>query len=440
MKVKVESSKILKPLCEGYYPSTDHAYIPLSVFDTVTFDTHVAVLYAFRPPSPSNSAIQSGLARALAVYREWAGRLGADEDGNPVILLNDEGVRLVEASVDLPLCRAVPFKPSAALLSLHPGVDGVAELVQVQLTRFACGSLVVGFTAHHHVADGHATSNFLVAWGLASRGLAIPPRSPLRDRATLFAPRDPPRVEFEHRGVEFTTRKQLAVLKDENPSDGNPPDIAVHKAHFTREFLTSLKAKASLGAHRQFTTFECLVAHLWRAVTKARTLPNHQITFLRISVNGRMRIKPRVPKEFFGNCVLWAFPRAAAGELVSRPLRHAAGLIHEAVAGVDDAYFRSFVDFASSGGAKAEGLVPTAEAAKVVMCPNLELDSWLGFPFYDLDFGGGSPFYFMPTYSPMEGTLFLLPSFMGDGSVEAYVSLFDHSMASFKRICHSLDY
>ena len=49
------------------------------------------------------------------------------------------------------------------MLQLHPDVEGdVQEVEQAQLTCFACGSLPVGFTANHAVADGHATSDILI--------------------------------------------------------------------------------------------------------------------------------------------------------------------------------------------------------------------------------------------------------------------------------------
>lgn len=434
MKVRVESSRHVKPSYQGHPPPTT-LRVPLSVFDNVTYNTHIAVIYAFRPPTPSNSLVEKGLSRVLSEYREWAGRLGKDPNGNPVILLNDEGVRFVEASVDTTLDKALPFKPSAALLSFHPSLYGVAELVQVQLTRFTCGSLMVGFTAHHLVADGHATSNFLVAWGLSARSLAIDPL-PLHDRATFFVPRSPPRLEFNHRGVEFATKNMFDKGKDDPLKD----DIIVHKVHFTKEFLAKLKAKASLGSKsiRPYSTFESLVAHLWRAVTTARGLDGGETTHVRISVNGRGRLSPPVPNEYFGNLVLWAFPRAKVAELIRKPLQFAAELIHDEVTKVNDGYFRSFIDFASSGVVESENLVPTADMGKSVLYPNLEVDSWLRFPFYDLDFGGGSPYYFMPSYFPVEGMLFILPSLVGDGSIDAVVPLFCHSVESFKHNCYSL--
>jgi hypothetical protein len=74
-----------------------------------------------------------------------------------------------------------------------------------------------------------------------------------------------------------------------------------------------------------------------------------------------------------------------------------------------------------------------------VLSPNIEVDSWLRIPFYDMDFGGGRPFFFMPSYLPVEGLLILLPSFVGDSSVDAYVPLFSRHMNTFKNCCYTLD-
>ena len=79
-----------------------------------------------------------------------------------------------------------------------------------------------------------------------------------------------------------------------------------------------------------------------------------------------------------------------------------------------------------------------ADAAEMVLSPDIEVDSWLRIPFYDLDFGGGRPFFFMPSYLPVEGLLILLPSFAGDGSVDAYVPLFSRHMDTFKNCCYSI--
>ncbi|CAL4961389.1 unnamed protein product [Urochloa decumbens] len=444
MKITVQSSKAVRP----DYGSDD---VPLSVFDKVNFDTYVSVIYVFRPPMPPNAALEAGLARALAEYREWAGRLGVDADGNRAILLTDEGARLVEATADVTLHSVLPLRPTREVTSLHPSGgdgDGAQELMLVQVTRFACGSVAVGLTAQHLVSDGRATSNFFVAWSQATRGAAVDP-APVHDRASFFAPRDPPLVEFEHRGVEYKhkqTPAQHVTERSVSDGDGEDDEVVVHKVHFSREFIAKLKSEASPPAgtgaphhHRlSCSALRCVVAHLWRCVTAARGLPAGAATSVRIAVDGRVRMTPRVPEGYTGNVVLWARPTATARDLVTRPLRHAVEVINRGLARVDEDYFRSFVDFASSGAVEEEGLVPTADAAETVLSPNIEVDSWLRMPFYELDFGGGRPFFFMPSYLAVEGLLIVMPSYFGDGSIDAYVPLFSRHINAFKNLCYSM--
>ena len=158
MEVKIESTRTINPIYEGVSSPPTH-FVPLSVFDKVTYNTHIAIIYAYRPPTPPNAIIEHGLGRALSEYREFAGRLEKNENGDPVILLNDKGVKLVEASVDSRLDHVMPLKPSPVILNLHPSLKDVEELVQVQLTRFACGSLVVG--------SSHAIISLLMVMPLA---------------------------------------------------------------------------------------------------------------------------------------------------------------------------------------------------------------------------------------------------------------------------------
>ncbi|XP_034605783.1 agmatine coumaroyltransferase-2 [Setaria viridis] len=441
MKITVHSSKAVRPAygANGVpFPAADA--VPLTVFDKASFDEYISGISFFRPPAPPNNAVlEAGLARALAEYREWAGRLGANARGSRAIILCDAGARFIEATADVALDSVMPalLQPSSAVSGLHPAADE-EELLMVQVTRFACGSLAVGHTMSHAVADGQAACNFLLAWGQATRGVPIDP-APVHDRASLFLPRVPPRVEFDHRGVEFKPPHGAKAAR----SRSNDADdvVVVHRAHFTRELLSELRSRASSArAARPYSTTVCLVAHLWRCVTRARGLDGGAVTRLRVAVNGRARMNgaPRIPEGYTGNVVLWAWPAATARELVNRPLRHAAELVCRAVARVDGDYFRSFVDFAGSGAVEEEGLVPAADAAEKVLSPDVEVDSLLHAAFCDLDLGGGRPFLFMPGYLPNEGSVFIVRDFSGDGGVSAYVPLFSRAMERFGRCCYSV--
>ncbi|CAO2142356.1 unnamed protein product [Urochloa humidicola] len=449
MKVTVHSSKSVKPAySSGGGATTDTLaagttnLIPLTVFDEVNHDEYVPGIFAFHPPAPLVATLETRLAKMLAEYRHWAGRLVTVDDacssGNRAILLNDAGARFMSASADVALSDVMPLEPTPEVLSLHPSCDGVKELMLVQVTMFACGSFTVGYNMHHSVADGYATCNTLLAWGQAVRGV---PFNPVRvhDRASMFIPRDPPLVEFEHRGAEFKPHVEKKAFDDDN-NDNN--EVVMQTVHFSREFISQLKSEASVGKRGPYSTAQCMVAHLWRCVTMARGLDMHEVTKLHIAVNGRYRMhNPPLPKGYTGNAVLWARPATMVRSLIHMPLSCIVELISKAVAGVDDHYFRSFVDFASSDAVEREGLVRTAMSSELVGRTNIEVDSVLGIPFYDLDFGIGKPFLFMPTYStpqPVEGAAFLVAAPEGDGGMVAYVPLYRRAVEAFRSCCYTL--
>uniref|UniRef100_A0ACD5V2I3 Uncharacterized protein n=1 Tax=Avena sativa TaxID=4498 RepID=A0ACD5V2I3_AVESA len=439
MEVTVHSSKLVKPdYGDRGTAGSSSDVIPLSVFDKVSYDEYVTGLCAFPATAPPNHVLQAGLAKALAEYREWAGRLGADAAGNRAILLDDAGARFVEATADADLAGSLVRLTTGdkLLLTLFPSCHGAHELLLAQVTRFRCGSVVIGVSMHHRVADGHAIWTFLFAWSQATRGAAICP-VPVHDRTSLFAPRDPPRVEFDHRGNEFKphSRGGGSTIDAEAQASGDEAPL-VHRVHFSRERIMALKSEASEGAARPYSTLQCLAAHLWRCITKARGLDAGATTRMRIAVNGRARMR-RVPAGYTGNVVLWAWPTTTAQDLVDRPLRDAVELVSREVARIDEAYFRSFIDFASSGAVEEERLVPTADSLELTLSPNVEVDSLLGIPFYEMDFGGSRPFFFLPGYSnvPVDGFMYIVQSFQGDGSVDAYVPLFRRTMEAFNKCC-----
>ncbi|KAK4756715.1 hypothetical protein SAY87_006842 [Trapa incisa] len=357
-------------------------------------------------------------------------------------------VKFVEASVDCRFDQASSLlEPSRDTLSLHPPTKGIEELFQVQITRFACSTVVIGITAQHIVADGQSIGNFLVAWGRACRGLDIGPL-PLHDRLSFFTLRDPPEIEFDHLGKEYTNKK---TLEDEagRSNEVALDDLVMHKIHFSADFIEKLKARASPSfgpsditsdeKRTSYSTFECLIAHLWRALTRARMLDASEITQMKIAVNGRPRMNPKVPNQYFGNLVLWARPTAKVTDLLNRPVSLVAELIHEGIVKIDDGYIRSFINFSETRFEQDSDVIPFPLGEKCPRCPNIEVYSWLKLPFSDLDFGFESPYMFMPAHCPTEGILFVLPAHTGDGSIDVFVTLFKGQLDAFRQYCHIID-
>ncbi|KAK9155691.1 hypothetical protein Sjap_003171 [Stephania japonica] len=408
--------------------------VPLTIFDKAAFDLHVAVLYAFRPPMPSNEVMKEALSKVLVYFPHLAGRYATDGRGRTCIALNNAGVRVTETYLPTTLAEQLPFEPSKDVNHLLPPVEGIEELLQIQLNRYACGGLVIGQTAHHRVSDGQSMSAFFVAWAKLVRGLDVEPL-PYHDRLAVSVPRNPPIVEFDHRSIEF---KQTDIPDTPVPLSS----IQNLSINFSNEFINKLKAKVlneNQTGCRRYSTFECLLAHVWKKVTQARELKYDEWTQVRVAVNGRARMKPPVPMEFFGNLVLWAYPKLMVKEVLHESHAYIAKKIHDAVTKIDHKYFQSFIDFGEVANQDEKELEATAPEIGNTLCPNLEVDSWMRFQFHELDFGGGGPCAFYPPNIPVEGLLILLPSCQEGGGVDVVMSLLPQHVKLFKQISHSLE-
>ncbi|KAJ0976115.1 hypothetical protein J5N97_018080 [Dioscorea zingiberensis] len=430
MEVKVTSSRILT------IPITHPTEIPLTIFDRFATNIHIAILYAFTPPTSSNAAIIAGLSNTLHHFPTLTGHLTNTSHGRPCITLGDSngGALLVEATVSSKLEHHLPLNPSPEFRLLHPEDVDAVHLLQVQLNRFQCGGLVIGVTAHHRVADGQSMSSFFVAWGKMVRGEAIDPL-PVYDHHSWLIPRDPPLLQFNHWGTDF-----MPLNSQQNESkvvarvDVDPSEITNLLLHFSQEFIAELKARTTSGKH---TTFETLLGYLWRKVTIARKLDGEERTMVRVSVNGRPRLRPPVPPEFFGNLVLNAYPSAKVRVLIEGGVAVAAAVVREAVRGVGEDYFRSFIDFGEVYG--GEELVPCYDEDGNVLSPKMEVDSWLGFGFHEVDFGGGGSLCgFLPTWVPFEGLMMFVPAVAEDGGVDVFVTLLEEHAVILRKISHSI--
>ncbi|RWR97947.1 agmatine coumaroyltransferase-2-like protein [Cinnamomum micranthum f. kanehirae] len=435
MAIEITNTTTLKPSSSSPPLPPLDTHIPLTVFDRAAFDLHVAIIYSFRPPMPSNQAMIEGLSKALHYFPHLAGRVSLDDQCRPCIILNDAGIRLVEARVDMTISERLPFDPSPELRQLHPSIHCTEELLQIQLNRFSCGGLVIGLTAHHRIADGQSMSSFFLAWARLVRGLDVDPL-PYHDRGSISIPRNPPHCEFDHQEIEF--REDDSPSLNPTASLSSIENIVVH---FSADFINKIKKQViDNSSGRRYSTFECLLAHLWKKVTIARGLHHEEFTQVRVAVNGRARMKPPVPMEFFGNLVLWAYPRLRVGDLVDGSHAFIAKAIHSAVARIDNAYFQSFIDFGELYRTEeGEEMAATAPDIGNSLCPDMEVDSWLRFQFHDLDFGGGAPCAFLPPNLPVEGLLIFVPSCKEEGGVDVFMSLLPDHADHFKEICHSLE-
>ncbi|KAI3848592.1 hypothetical protein MKX03_010302 [Papaver bracteatum] len=395
-----------------------HEIVPLTIFDKATHDCHEDVYLVFKPPMPSNEVLKDALSKVLVYYPHLTGRFVTDNLGRICIILNNAGVRITETYIPTTLDEQLPFDASKDGCHLIPSVKGVEELCQVQLNRYKCGGLVLGFTAHHRVADG---------------------------QSILYAvsqPRNPPRVEFDHGSIEF----KKSTINLDNTVVFSSSSFETVIVNYSVELINKLKDMVSNNQDQRYSTFVCLLSHVWKKVTQARGLGLEESSQVRIAVNGRHRIsEPAVPMEYFGNLVLWAYPRLKVKELVNESCAYIAKSIRDEVNRVNDRYFKSFIDFGATilqGGGdsdESDELQQTTPEFGSSLCPDLEADSWLGFQVHDIDFGSGSPCAIFPPSIPFEGLVVFIPAGTEDGGVDVKLTLFAEHARLFKKIAHSVD-
>ncbi|RZC43901.1 hypothetical protein C5167_036856 [Papaver somniferum] len=168
--------------------------------------------FVFKPPVPPNEVLKDALSKVLVHYPHMAGRFVVDNLGRTCIILNNAGLRITETYFPTILAEQLPFDTLKDSSHLLPPVKGVKELCQIQLSRYAGGGLVLGFTVHHRVADGQSIlGSFFILWSRLARGLDID-LLPYHDRLTVSQPRNPLRVEFDHGSIEFKKILLISAL------------------------------------------------------------------------------------------------------------------------------------------------------------------------------------------------------------------------------------
>ncbi|KAJ3673232.1 hypothetical protein LUZ60_006606 [Juncus effusus] len=439
MEVEILNSILLKP---SGLDLSSKTRIPLTIFDRAHYNGRLPLLHAFNSPMPSNKDLTIGLTKALDLCPVLGGHVFAGDSHRPYIQLNT-GARLIEAKSRSPLSVFLDESPMDTVVEqppelslLYPPISSMEDF-QIQITRFSCGGVVLGMTCHHLLSDAHSMSDFFSMWA----DIVRKPHSKEKlhgnfdiSRADLVVPRDPPISKFSHQEIEFNLITNASVALGSVSSDPIP-DLKNVRVEFSPDFIADLKALVG----GRCTTFGCIVAHLWRKITRARTVKGNEITHVRIAMDGRMKSRLNMP-DFFGNMVLWAFPRLSAEELLVGAFADTINVIRKAIGSVNQEYFKSFIDFGKIMEGREEELASTLMLEGNRLSPNLELNSLLSFKYHELEFvNGNKPCAFIAPDLSVDGLIMLVPSCKENGGVVAYISMLKDNVDEFKRTCFILE-
>ncbi|KAJ7533779.1 hypothetical protein O6H91_13G064400 [Diphasiastrum complanatum] len=361
----------------------------------------------------SIQSLKDSLSRVLSLYPILAGRLKKGESGRLKVDVNGEGIPFIEAKTNARLEDWQDLRLCDIQQELNPKDSFIRDIckappIRVQVTTFSCGSIALGLSSLHILADGLSTIEFVKAWGEIHRGAEVS-NKPQFESMRLRA-RDPPQVSILSADEIFASCKPLVSLPSSAPVNSS---IGYRTTTFriSRRMIDKCIKDVETGAFScgPPSSFEALSALFWRAVTRARGVEDSSFTTYVFPVSLRGRLQPPLPKGYFGNAVILAQVTAAAKDIKSNDFSFAASLIHKRVQMVDSEFIQSAIDWMELRLQQQHAIGVGFELTG----KNLINTSFANFPVYEIDFGWRKLDHFeftMHEDSPVDGLLYILPS------------------------------
>ncbi|KAJ4968106.1 hypothetical protein NE237_014807 [Protea cynaroides] len=243
------------------------------------------------------------------------------------------------------------------------------------------------------------------------------------DRTSIRA-RNPPQIKYPHQ--EYTKQLEISSLTSSFTSPCQPSPSFKFSGKYTCKLFTfspqmvnTLKEKALVKC----SSFDVMVAHLWRARTKAVFSDPDEISTVMFALDIRSKISPPLPDGFIGNAVVTAFASAKVGDLGEKPLSFAVEMVKGARDRVTDDYVRSVIDW-----------LEVHKGVPATLNGNFYVSAWWKLPFYELDFGCGKPIHYGPIVSGTDEFVLLLAdgsSSANGGGISVWMGLEQEKMEKF---------
>ncbi|XP_072998356.1 alcohol acyltransferase 9 [Typha latifolia] len=345
----------------------------------------IKYLYVFKRPIVVES-LKASLSKALVEYYPLAGRLRSSEEDEEKLEVdcNGEGALLAEGYVDLTADEFLKgsAKPNRSWRKLLYRVEaqnfvGVPPLI-IQVTHLRCGGMILCTAINHCLCDGIGTAQFLHAWAQinAKPNSDLMMITPFHDRHML-KPRIPLEISFSHpefnghpaHDPSFNLLTQILLSQPLAPV--SLTFTPSHVLHLKKQCIPSLKC----------TSFEALASHVWRAWVKSLDLPASLRVKLLFSVNVRKKLKPELPRGYYGNGFVLGCAETSVNQLVTSNAHYGVKLVQEAKNCIDDSYIRSMIDLLEEKRMKPD------------LSASLVISSWSKLGLEDLDFGEGRPLH-----------------------------------------------
>nr|GME04347.1 vinorine synthase-like [Ipomoea batatas] len=391
MKVEVRSKEIVRP--SSPTPQSLNNY-KLSFMDQLALNVRIPFVFFYESSGVYShdyantiDEMKKSLSNTLSLMYPLAGRVKEDK---VTIECNDEGVEFIVADVaEIMSCllenpemeKIRQLSPSAKVYEPQP-VGKV--LMAVQVNRFSCGGIAIGFFVSHAVLDGSTLAKFMEIWASFNRGCAVNENGFISNQSTILFPPLTDTSALE-RSVKMTAE---AIQQEEKHMVVKRFLIPANAIAQLREELICKENNKGL---RQPSLTEAITALVWAAVINAT--PPTQTVPLSCMVNLRSRMEPPLPPNCLGNLTYGATAHCEAARDGAAAVTAAQLVekIRDSLRAVNDGAARKV--YGEGGLLRAVIARGHDEMVRNKDCSTTTLytSSLCRMPYYEVDFGWGKP-------------------------------------------------
>ncbi|XP_010527675.1 PREDICTED: BAHD acyltransferase At5g47980-like [Tarenaya hassleriana] len=418
MKVEVMSKEVIKPASA----TPDHLRtIPLTLFDQFMPQTYINSIFFYSITSDNSTVTQAtfphklkiSLSEILTRFFPLAGRIEGTR-----IDCNDEGALFTEARADILLSDFLrtPDVVSLKQLIVNPFdyLDhGSWPLLHVKVTFFTTEAVAVAASVSHKIFDTASFIKFVRIWAATVKG-CVDKVNPQFIASAFYPPAD------------------LSVEV--------PPLMPLRKKSITKRFvfrssnIHKLKTRVASEHVMNHTRVEAITALLYSAIKGSRS--NESFTMTQ-SIN----LRPRLPSTLL--------PPDAMGNLLYSPLLNEDSESEIKITEMVSKLRKTKEELNEIIMEETRGTESTASKLRMIgeriameMLSSLSesraetnvyvMTSFCRMPFYEVDFGWGTPLWIASYVYEMSRLCILMDAKDGEG-IEAWVTLPEEDMSAFEQ-------
>ncbi|KAL8097450.1 pelargonidin 3-O-(6-caffeoylglucoside) 5-O-(6-O-malonylglucoside) 4'''-malonyltransferase-like [Apium graveolens] len=363
--------------------------------------------------------LKTSVEKALPNFYPFAGRY---EKNSRFIDCSDQGVEFITAQADgqLSVILGLGKKLEVKLLDqLVPcdvqKADEITDpLLHIQVTMFDCGGLALTLCFAHRIGDASTISSFMAGMVAVSRGLSIETFQPSFDVGSFY-----PRKGLPHWKLNWT--------------DNNVTKRLVFDSEAIQTLRNKARPAGDIGKSKpsRIQLVNAVILQALVSIDSAKYGHSRAAYFMQ-TMNLREKASPPIPIQSFGNLFGLATVNLEAGEAKDKEYGDYVGMLSDSVKGAVDDYKNMLLQHEDD---HRKVIDPFLEANEKLTDPEVNWfihTSWSRFPYYDADFGWGTPIWASAAALPLKNVSILMDTKDLTG-IEAWVYLEETDVPLFEQ-------